>query len=148
MATCTFFGNSNAPDSIKPLLESVLKELIEHHEVNIFYVGNHGRFDNICRSVLKDLKMVYPQIYYSVVLAYMPGQRKSLDFRDYSDTIYPDGLERVPPKVAICARNDWMLSRSDFVVTYVCSITGGAATYKEKSLKKGKTVIELFKREI
>ncbi len=62
---------------------------------------------------------------------------------DKFNTIYPDGLENVPYKFAIYRRNEWMLKRSEMVVTYVHHNSGGAFKFKEKALKLNKTVIEL-----
>ncbi len=145
MVTCTFFGHKNTPQEIEPTLRSVLIDLIENKKVNSFYVGNQGHFDYMVRKALKQLKLDYPHISYAVVLAYMPI--KKTDYEDYSDTIFPDGLESVPPKYAISKRNRWMIDKSDFVVTYVKRIVGGAAQFKELAEKKGKTVINLADSE-
>ena len=89
MATCTFFGHRECPDSIKIKLREVLIDLITNHDVDIFYVGHQGRFDAIVRSVLREVKKEYPQINYAVVLAYTPG--KHTEYDDYSDTMLPEG---------------------------------------------------------
>ncbi|MBR7132468.1 MAG: hypothetical protein IKD04_02955 [Clostridia bacterium] len=142
MLSCTFFGHRYTPKEIEPTLRSALFDLIENKNVTVFYVGNQGYFDSMARQVLKDMKKLYPHINYSVVLAYMPGNRAKDGYRDFSDTMYPDGLEKVPQKYAIDKRNRWMIDKSDYVVTYVRGI-GGAYKYKEISEKKGKTVINL-----
>ena len=141
MASCTFFGHRECPDSIKPQLKEVLIDLIINHNVDIFYVGNQGRFDAIVRSVLRELKKEYPQIDYAVVLAYMPGKQNEYD--DYSDTILPEGIESVHPRYAISWRNNWMLRQSDYVVTYITHSWGGAAQFVEKAKREKKTVINL-----
>ncbi len=73
MSTCTFFGHSDAPIEIEANLREVLYKLIENG-VNTFLVGNNGNFDRLVRKILKEIKIEMPQIRYSVVLAYMPGQ--------------------------------------------------------------------------
>ena len=70
MASCTFFGHRNCSESIKPELREVLVDLILNHDVDMFYVGHHGQFDAMVRSVLRDLVAIYPQAHYAVVLAY------------------------------------------------------------------------------
>ena len=75
MASCTFFGHRECPESIKIKLREVLIDLITNHGVDMFYVGNQGRFDAIVRGVLRELEKEYPQIDYAVVLAYMPGKQ-------------------------------------------------------------------------
>ena len=53
MATCTFFGHRDCPETIKPKLRSTIIDLIENHNVDMFYVGNQGRFDAIVRGVVR-----------------------------------------------------------------------------------------------
>ena len=141
MAVCTFFGHRECPDTIKPKLRETLVDLIVNHGVDMFYVGNQGRFDAIVRSALRDLRKEYPQIDYTVVLAYMPGERN--DYDDYSDTMLPEGIESVHPRYAISWRNNWLLKHADCVVTYITHSWGGAAQYVSKAKKQGKTVINL-----
>lgn len=57
MPTCTFFGHRDCPDTIKPRLREVLVDLIENHNMDMFYVGNQGHFDAIVRGVLRDCSM-------------------------------------------------------------------------------------------
>lgn len=110
----------------------------------MFYVGNHGQYDAIVRSMLRELKKEYPQINYAVVLAYMPGKQSEHD--DDSDTMLPHGIECVHPRYAISWRNSWMLKQSDCVVTYITHSWGGAARYASKAEKQGKMVLELAPR--
>ena len=101
--------------------------------------GKNGTFDEIVRSVLRDLVLVFPQIHYAVVLERLPEKQDG----DYSDTILPEGIEEVPPRFAILWRNKWMLRQSDIVVTYVTHSWGGAAKYAEMAARQKKTVINL-----
>lgn len=141
MASCTFFGHRECPDSVKVKLREVLIALITNHDVNMFFVGNQGQFDAIVRSVLRELKKEYPDINYAVVLAYMPGRQTEYD--DYSDTMLPEGVESVHPRYAISWRNNWMLRQSDYVVTYITHSWGGAYQHALKSVRQGKKVINI-----
>lgn len=138
----TFFGHSRIPQAIKPLLIRTVVDLIVNKGVNEFYVGNHGAFDGMVKKVLKELKEEYPSIKYNVVLAYLPVKKE--EYQDYSDSIYPDSLEKVPYRYAICRRNEWMINNSDVVVTYTEKCFGGAYEFKRKAQKRGKKVIELY----
>lgn len=92
------------------------------------------------------MKERYPHISYAVVFAYMPNT--SPDEYSYiksNETIYPDGLEKVPRRFAINWRNDWMLKQSDIVVCYVRNHLGGAGRMEEKATKQKKRVINLAK---
>ena len=137
---CTFFGHRECPE-LKPYIRAVLEELIVHHKVDTFLVGNSGQFDRQVRSVLKQLSHELPHIRYAVVLAYMPGKKTEYD--DYSDTMLPEGIESVHPHYAISWRNNWMLKQSDYVVTYITHSWGGAAQFAEKANRQKKIVINL-----
>ena len=139
----TFFGHRDTPQDLAKKLETALIEVIEHDGADTFYVGNQGNFDVMVRQTLQKLKKIYPQIEYAVVLAYMPGSCKE-DKRTRDDpTIYPEGLEQVPPKFAIVKRNSWLIEHSDLVITYSRDSFGGAGKWKEYAKKKGKRLINL-----
>lgn len=144
MSACTFFGHRDCPSSIKPQLREVLIDLIENYAVDIFYVGQQGAFDAIVCSVLRNLVSEYPHIRYAVVLERMPPNRDSLDTRDYSDTMLPEGIESVHPRYAISWRNNWMLNRSDYVVTYITHFWGGAAQFAEKAARMNRYIINIL----
>lgn len=137
---CTFFGHRDCPSSIAVPLRTTLIQLIEHHHVHTFYVGNHGTFDRIVYSVLQELSEQYPYISYYVVLAYLPT--KSSDTQE-AQTIYPEGIELTPKRFAILYRNRWMLDHSDIVVTYVRHSWGGAAQFTDMAIRQKKKVIAL-----
>ena len=145
MATCTFFGHRDCPDTVKPKLKEMLIELIEGSGVETFYVGNHGRYDAITRAILNELKKDYPHINYTVVLAYFP--KENTIGEDYSDTIIPDGIENIPPRFAISYRNNWMLNQSDFVVTYITRPYGGAYQFYKKAVNQNRVVINIAEQK-
>ena len=139
MPACTFFGHRDCPETIRPKLRATLKNLITEHNIDMFYVGNQGRFDALVRSVLRELQEEYPHIRYAVVLAYMP-QKVS---EDYSDTMLPEGIESVYPRYAITWRNNWMLQHSDYVVAYVIHSWGGAAQFIKKATSQHKSIVHI-----
>ena len=139
MKSCTFFGHSDCCEPIKLLLKNTLINLIKDN-VTTFYVGNNGLYDSNVISVLRELKESYAQISFFVVLAYLPKVKE--DIKLY-ETIYPLGIEVVPPRFAISFRNKWMLQKSDYVVTYIKRPQGGAAQFHELALEKYKKVINL-----
>ena len=95
----------------------------------------------MAKKSLQEIKLHYHNITYTIVLAYLPTKQDG--YTNYSNTIYPDGLEKTPPRFAICKRNKWMIEQSDIVITYVNHEYGGAAKYKKIAERKGKEVIEL-----
>ena len=138
--TVTFFGHKDTPKEIEPTLRSTLIDLIENHGATEFYVGNNGNFDTMVRRQLENLSQTYP-ITYNVVLAYLPTKKSEYD--DYTNTIYPEGIETVHKRFAISYRNKWMIQQADAVVTYVTHTYGGAWQFKALAERQGKMVIEL-----
>ncbi len=139
--TCTFFGHRIVPNAISTTLKSVIIDLIKCKNVKTFYVGNHGEFDFMVSRILRELADEFDISFY-IVLAYMP--LKTDDNNDYSYTILPDGIERVPKRFAIDYRNKWMLKRADFVVTYITEkIVSRSAQFKDYAMRQNKTVIEI-----
>lgn len=138
---CTFFGHRDCPETIKPKIREAVIDLIENHGVTMFYVGHQGNFDRLVRSVLKEVTTAYPEVGYAVVLAYMPSTKKRAD--DSSDTLLPDGIEKVPKRFAIPWRNKWMIEHADYVVTYVTRLFGGAAQFSSLAKSKGKIICDI-----
>ncbi len=138
---CTFIGHRDTPKSIEPILRTTIKNLIIENGVNEFYVGTHRTFDNVVLQLLKQLATELPEIKYNKVLAYLPTHK--VDEEDYSNTIYPDGLEKIPPKFAIKKRNEYMIENSDFVVCYVTQNITNAVAFLKFAKRKGKIVINI-----
>ena len=132
MPACTFFGHSQCPDLRSELRDAVMR--LSGDGVDMFYVGDNGRFDAQERSVLSELGLRY-----GVVLAYLPKGAGA----DFGDTMFPEGQELVHPRYAIERRNRWMLERSDYVVTYVHHSWGGAAKFAALAERQGKRMIRL-----
>ena len=142
--TCTFFGHRVVPDEIEPVLRSVLVGLIVKEGVDRFYVGCEGEFDLMVSRTLQSLSGEYP-IDWSVVLARLPQKREALI--PSGKTLFPEGIERVPPRFAINYRNEWMIRHSDLLVCYlVRGAASSSAKWCELARKKGKRVIELVPR--
>ena len=143
MSCCTFFGHRDCPGTVRPGLRAVVAELIETRGVDEFYVGRQGAFDAIAWSVLRELGEEYPHIRCTVVLERLPGRGEGLGGLDFSQTIFPEGLETAPPRLAILRRNQWMLAQADYVVTYITRGWGGAARFAQQAVRQHKGVFNL-----
>lgn len=140
MSACTFFGHRDAPDTIRPHLQTAIEHLILKENVTCFYVGNHGAFDRIVYSVLRQMREKYPHIRITVVLAYMPSSK---DDCYGEDSLLPEGIEAVPKRFAVNYRNKWMLRRATYVITYITHTYGGAARFVDKARKQKKILIAI-----
>lgn len=82
---CTFFGHSDAPQSISNSIKNTILSIIKNHGVNKFYVGNHGSFDNMVINILKELAKTNFELKFYIVLAYLPQKKKFIRiFRRYN----------------------------------------------------------------
>ena len=141
MASCTFFGHRLVESGLATKLLSTIEDMILHKNVTVFYVGNHGEFDSMARNVLRKIKSDYSYIKYYVVLAYLPSKKREFD-DDWDETIFPEGLETVPKRLAIIKRNEWMIEKSDYVITYITH-EGNASKFAKIAEKKKKQVINI-----
>ena len=55
MSVCTFFGHRDCPKVSESKLREILTDLIENHNVDMFYVGHQGAFDSLVSGVLREL---------------------------------------------------------------------------------------------
>jgi len=138
MSACTFFGHKESYGLDVQLLGRRIIELI-NKGVDTFYVGNQGQFDSTVYRCLKSLQAQYPNIRFSVVLAYLPTEKT--EWEDMSDTIYPE-IEG-HPKFAIERRNKWMIGHADYCVCYINHTWGGAYKFAQMAKRRGLQVINL-----
>ncbi len=141
---CSFFGHKDTPSFVYPILVDVIRKLITDRGVTHFMVGNQGAFDSMVLKVLREVKALYPQICYNVVLAYVPGKNDKYEFYTPYETVLPGGIEAVPKRFAISWRNKWMLRESQIVVCYITHTWGGAAQFVEYAKRKNREIINLF----
>ncbi len=142
MKTCCFFGHRDTPQEIKPKLINAIENLIINENVTEFYVGNHGNFDSMVATALHELKIKYPHVDYSVILAYMPT-KKAENFEQKHPTLFPEGTESVPKRFAINFRNNWMIKNSTHAIVYINCTMGGAFKYYELAEKSDLKIIKL-----
>ncbi len=137
--TVTFCGHSEIyhPDKFSQWLDTILPSLIEGG-ADTFYLGGYGAFDRLAASAVMRQKKTYPHIESVLVLAYL---NRKVDASDYDSTTYPP-LEKVPLRLAILKRNEWMVSVSDVVVSGVIYSWGGAAKTLDFAKRKEKVILQ------
>lgn len=142
--SCSSSSNSGVEkNSPSVRLREALMDLIETQGVDVFYVGNHGDFNRMTRSLLRELSAQHPHIRYAVVLAYVTQKRDEFDHLNCSDPMLPEGIKRVPLHFAILWRNKWMIKQSEYVVTHITHFWGGAAQFAEIAERQKKKVVSL-----
>ncbi len=135
----TFCGHSEIyqPDKFSKWLDAILPSLIEGG-AETFYLGGYGAFDRLAASAVRRQKETYPDIESVLVLAYLD---RDVDASGYDSTAYPP-LERVPPRLAILKRNEWMVTASDVVVSGVIYSWGGAVKTLDFARRKQKVIFQ------
>ena len=137
----TFCGHSQLYGD--PEIENRLKNEIEElilKGADEFFLGGYGQFDNLCAKCLKTLKEIYPHIKSVLVIPYL---EKSYPTFLYDETLYPP-LEDVPKRFAIVKRNEYMVEKSDVIISYVTRTYGGAYSTLNYAKRKKKTIINLY----
>ena len=123
-------------------IKKALTENIKSDESTLFYCGGYGDFDNLCARACRSIKEKRSNCELIFVTPYITASQQEkmkylIDSKLYDSIIYPP-LEKIPPRLAIIQRNEWMINEADIVITYVNRTYGGA--YKSliyaKRLKK------------
>lgn len=139
--TCCFFGHRDTPSSVRERVKDIVEALIQDGSADRFLVGNNGAFDRIVTNILSEIQKEYPHIRCYTVLAYL--NRNDNNENGSLETLYPEGMERVPLRFCIDKRNRWMLEQSEIVIGYVCNSFGGAAKFFSRAKRQNKTVFNL-----
>jgi len=146
MSVCTFFGHSECYGLDRNVLRSTIEDLIKQGTTE-FLVGNHGNFDAMAFSCLRELNKEYPEISYSVALAYLPTRKQEYDIY-HGHSFYPEGQENGHPKFAIERRNRYLIQSADICVCYIDHTFGGAYKFARMAKRRGLRVINLGKAAI
>ena len=149
--TVSLFGHRYIEDHKKTseLLEKAITEVLTSHSNIEFLVGKNGEFDILCASVIKQVrkKLNRSDCYLVLILPYSTASFRDneeyyLDYYDEVEIYSSDSV--IHPKSAITKRNRFMADRSDLVIAYVTTCSGGAFS-AIKYAAKSKTVWNLAK---
>ncbi len=138
---CTFFGHSECYGLDAAVVRGAIEALIKQG-ITEFLVGNHGQFDGMVFSCLQNLSKDYPEISYSVALAYLPTHRQEYDLY-MGHSFYPEGQELGPAKFAIERRNRYMIASADICLCYVNHAFGGAYKFTCMARRSGLRIFNL-----
>lgn len=120
---CSFFGHHDYGLDSEFVLEEEVEKLILGCDVDVFYVGNKGRFDRSVHRVLTKMKKKYSFIKVFLVLDSLEPI-KNEDEREYLESLkkfeflLPDGIENVPRRYRMSYRNKWMIKECDYAIIY------------------------------
>lgn len=118
MKTCFFIGHREASETILPALTQEVERHIAEYGVTEFVVGHYGGFDRLAASAVKKAKQRHPEVTLTLLLPYHPAEQPIPTPEGFDRTLYPEGMERVPRRLAIVRANRWMLCHSDYLIAY------------------------------
>ena len=139
---CTFFGHRDAPDFLKESIEREIIQLIKNESVEMFFVGNNGNYDFLVQKVLSKLSQSMGGFEYYIVLSSLAERSLS---GNQENTIFPEALERVPPRFAIAKRNEWLIKNSRFAIVYLKHKFSNSSKWVDRAEKKRLKIINIFK---
>ena len=92
---------------------------ITQYGVTEFVVGHYGAFDRLAAHAVREAKKLHPEITLTLLLPYHPHDRPIPTPEGFDRTLYPEGMETVPKRLAIVRANRWMLCHSDYLIASV-----------------------------
>ena len=143
--TCIFIGNSKCHITTELLnkAKKTIIDLIVNENIDTFFCGGYGNFDNAMARLIFDLKAIYSiKSYYITPYICINAQEKLnniLKTKLFDNIIFPE-LEQVPYRFAISKRNEWMVKNSCFAITHITYTTGGAWTTQKYALGRVKVI--------
>ena len=142
--TCLFMGNRHAPSSIiEPLTEAIEKHITEYG-VTTFIVGHYGNFDSMVIGALREAKKQHNDIELYLLAPYALNQKTDTP-EGFDGTIYPDGLEKVPFRLAIVQANRFTVKNSDYLIAHQgIGNSRNLVEYAQKREKKGLIKVTLL----
>ena len=119
---CCFFGHRkiDETDELKTKLYETIENLITSENTKTFLFGSRSEFDNLCYSIVTDLKEKYPYIKRVFVRGeypYIDDRYKKYLLKSYEDTYFPESAINAGKAVYI-KRNFNMIENSKFCVVY------------------------------
>lgn len=115
---CFLIGHHDAPESIYPALQREIERHITELSVTEFIVGHYGNFDRMAARALVEAKQVHPEISLWLLLPYHPAEQKVEAPEGFDGSFYPEGLEKVPRRLAIVKANHYVVDYVDYLIAY------------------------------
>ncbi|MBR1560223.1 MAG: hypothetical protein IJ646_08300 [Clostridia bacterium] len=118
MSICFFIGHRDAPASILPKLRETVERHITAYSVTEFVVGRYDSFDTLAAQTVGEAKKRHPEIRLTLLLPYYDPIKPLELPSGFDGSLYPDGLEHTPRRVAIVRANQYMVRHSDYLIAY------------------------------
>lgn len=143
MLICTLFGDDEVNEGVRLKLRQTMTDLIENHNVDLFYVGEEGNFNQMVIEELKKLIRIYRNIFYEILVCNIPRKGYSGCEVLIKNLMLINGDEGDTREQVLKDIEDWMVSVSDCVIIYDRKSDTEIHRLKESAEKQGKTIIEI-----
>ena len=137
MKSCFFIGHREASDELLPALKSAIEQHIEEYGVTEFIVGGYGGFDRLATVALIAAKQKHPEITLLRLTPYHPAERQVVLPENFDGIYYPDGMEKVPRRLAITRANRNVIEHVGYLIAYVQHPGSNAYELVEYAGKRG-----------
>ena len=115
---CFLFGHGDTPVTVLPLLREAIAAHYHQYGIRCFVVGHYGGFDRLAAAALAQQKQLLPDIRLQLLLPYHPAERPVALPEGFDGSLYPDGMERVPRRVAVSRANRMLVDLADSLICY------------------------------
>lgn len=136
MKSCFFIGHREASSEIRPALAEVIEQHIVEYGVTEFIVGNYGGFDHMAAKAVIAANEQHPDITLSMLIPYHPAERPVEPSQGFDNTFYPQGMEKVPRKLAIVRADRYMVDHVDYLIAYAWHPASNARDLVEYAKKR------------
>ena len=136
MKTCFFIGHRETDERILPTLIQEVEQHITEYGVTAFLVRHYGGLDRLAAHAVKEAKQRHPEVTLTLLLPYHPVERPIPTPEGFDRTLYPEGMETVPKRLAIVRANHWMLCHSDYLIAYVSHPSAGSREVLEEARRR------------
>ena len=135
--SCFFIGHQEASDELLPALQRAVEQHIEEYGVTEFIVGGYGGFDRLATVALIVAKQKHPEIILLRLTPYHPTERPVVLPESFDGIYYPEGMEKVPRRLAIVRANKYVIDRVSYLLMYVRHSGSNASNIFLYAQKKG-----------
>lgn len=148
MKSCFLIGHRDTPQAVyAALLEEVERHIVEYG-VDEFVVGHYGSFDRMAARVVAEMKRKYPHIVLLLLIPYHPQERFVELPEGFDNRLYPQGMERIPWRLAIMKANRYMAEHCDCMIAYVWHPGSNARDVVEYAIRRGVCRVENLGEQI
>lgn len=116
---CFLIGHRDADESLTPALDAAIERHITECGVTEFVVGHYGNFDRLAARALARARARHPEIRLFLLTPYYSPEHPLPLPEGFDATLYPEGIEDAPRRLAIVYANRYMVEASLYLIAFV-----------------------------